>query len=415
MVFQDLLGSELKKGNQTIPTAELDGKIVGLYFSAHWCPPCKMFTPQLAQWYNKFNSEKPGEFEVVFVSSDKSDAQFNEYFEEMPWCAIPFEKDDLRRALGRKFKCQGIPFFVILDSNGEMVTDNGREGVMEEPNSFPWHPVPITELLGSEFIGAGGTTTTPDLSGKTLGIYFSAHWCPPCRGFTPKLVDFYNNMKSKRDDFEIIFVSRDREQSQFDEYFGEMPWLAVPYTSASRDKLAKSMGVRGIPSFQILDADRKVINKDARMRVENDLQGEGFPWPPQPLEDLSVDTTCMGYDINDVPALIVFMEGADDMDQQTLTTGLNEIATKYAEAGKEKGKEQTLLFFTAKASNRITSQIQSLCGIQPGADVTAVIVNCPEGGCHKWSGGDEVTADSIKDFVAKFESGEIPVTPFSRG
>ena len=22
-------------------------------------------------------------------------------------------------------------------------------------------------------------------------IYFSAHWCPPCRGFTPILKDFY--------------------------------------------------------------------------------------------------------------------------------------------------------------------------------------------------------------------------------
>lgn len=22
-------------------------------------------------------------------------------------------------------------------------------------------------------------------------IYFSAHWCPPCRGFTPVLKDFY--------------------------------------------------------------------------------------------------------------------------------------------------------------------------------------------------------------------------------
>ena len=37
------------------------------------------------------------------------------------------------------------------------------------------------------------------LAGKTIGLYFSAHWCPPCRGFTPKLVEFRDSNKK---DFE---------------------------------------------------------------------------------------------------------------------------------------------------------------------------------------------------------------------
>jgi nucleoredoxin len=28
-------------------------------------------------------------------------------------------------------------------------------------------------------------------SKKLVAFYFSAHWCPPCRGFTPVLKKFY--------------------------------------------------------------------------------------------------------------------------------------------------------------------------------------------------------------------------------
>jgi len=37
------------------------------------------------------------------------------------------------------------------------------------------------------------------LIGKTVMIYFSAHWCPPCRKFTPKLIKFYKNMKKDKE------------------------------------------------------------------------------------------------------------------------------------------------------------------------------------------------------------------------
>ena len=65
-------------------------------------------------------------------------------------------------------------------------------------------------------------------AGKTVGIYFSAHWCPPCRGFTPQLAEFYlRNSKDKN--FEVIFVSSDRDEKSFQEYYHEMPWLALEF------------------------------------------------------------------------------------------------------------------------------------------------------------------------------------------
>ena len=61
------------------------------------------------------------------------------------------------------------------------------------------------------------------------GLYFSAHWCPPCRGFTPELATFYNTATGQGDKFEIIFVSCDRDEPSFKDYFGSMPWAALKF------------------------------------------------------------------------------------------------------------------------------------------------------------------------------------------
>ena len=68
------------------------------------------------------------------------------------------------------------------------------------------------------------------LAGKTIGIYFSAHWCPPCRGFTPKLVEFRNSNKK---DFEVVFVSSDRSPKAQMEYMkgSKMKWYTMPHRS----------------------------------------------------------------------------------------------------------------------------------------------------------------------------------------
>ncbi|MGZ0706821.1 thioredoxin family protein [Coraliomargarita sp. W4R53] len=93
-----------------------------------------------------------------------------------------------------------------------------------------------------------------------IALYFSAKWCPPCRAFTPKLVDFYNEQRDKNSNFEIIFVSSDRDEESQEAYMLEdqMPWPAVEFDDA-RDKMVRKYSGTGIPCLVIVDREGKVI------------------------------------------------------------------------------------------------------------------------------------------------------------
>ncbi|KAG1671015.1 hypothetical protein FOA52_014259 [Chlamydomonas sp. UWO 241] len=120
----------------TTSTTTLDGKYVGLYFSAHWCPPCRAFTPQLKEAYEALTKAgKP--FEIVFVSSDRSVGEFNDYYASMPWAAMAWDAKE-KAELSTRFSVAGIPTFVMLSPDGQVVSSNARSAVMANPMGFPW-------------------------------------------------------------------------------------------------------------------------------------------------------------------------------------------------------------------------------------------------------------------------------------
>ena len=101
------------------------------------------------------------------------------------------------------------------------------------------------------------------LKGKVVGVYHSAHWCGPCRAFTPQLVEFANAHKDK---FAVVFVSHDRDAASMSGYMKEakMPWSAVPFRSKSAQRNTEENGIRGIPTLVIYGKDGAVAIKNAR-------------------------------------------------------------------------------------------------------------------------------------------------------
>jgi nucleoredoxin len=90
--------------------SDLEGKLVGLYFSAHAHRMCREFTPKLVELY-KTLKEKRENFEVVLLSLDDEEEDFKESFETMPWLALPF-KDKSCEKLVRYFEhgIEAYPF-----------------------------------------------------------------------------------------------------------------------------------------------------------------------------------------------------------------------------------------------------------------------------------------------------------------
>ena len=101
-----------------IPTESLRGKVVALYFSAHWCGPCRQFTPKLVEFRNQ--NEKNG-FEVVFMSLDRSAQEKKSYMKQegMKWFNAPDQSTPEIEHIMNFYKLRGIPSMIVFGPNGE--------------------------------------------------------------------------------------------------------------------------------------------------------------------------------------------------------------------------------------------------------------------------------------------------------
>ncbi len=119
---------------------------------------------------------------------------------------------------------------------------------------------------------------------KYYAFYFSAHWCPPCRAFTPKLVEFYNAQEGKKKNFEIIFVSNDHDEKSMEEYIkgDAMPWPAIAFRSLERIKEISKYSTEGIPRLVLVDREGKIIS--------DSYEGETYVGPEKVMNDIPTKT-----------------------------------------------------------------------------------------------------------------------------
>ncbi|KAJ4763433.1 Kinase C-like zinc finger protein [Rhynchospora pubera] len=270
----------------------IEHKYICLLFSAKWCRPCNNFMTKLLNLYKTLNSTSPGSnLEILFVSLDHDESSFLDHFRNMPWLAVPFDQK-ISQKLRVMFHVEQIPSLIPL------VSVDGKFSVEEDAvrlvdyygvDAFPFDAKRRKELEAidearsqggrlEELIGSkdrnflickdDSKISISKLVGKTIGLYFGAHWCPPSRSFTEMLVKTYNELEnSEVGRFEVVFISMDRDENEFMASQKLMPWLAIPYNDKIRHDLSRIFDVKWIPTLIILGAEGNVISRDGRVMI----------------------------------------------------------------------------------------------------------------------------------------------------
>lgn len=145
-------------------------------------------------------------------------------------------------------------------------------------------PSIFKELLEGKLVALDGKRVSRfemDSDPEYYAFYFSAHWCPPCREFTPKLVKFYNDNDAAGKKFEIIFVSSDRDERSMEDYIEEdqMPWPAIKYRYAKKIKEIRQYAGRGIPCLVLVDRKGEVIS--------HSYEGDNYIGPTKVMGDIA--------------------------------------------------------------------------------------------------------------------------------
>ncbi len=198
----------------------------------------------------------------------------------------------LRMRTGQRFK---YPLTGLVESDREYVktwrdsrveqsrpTGSGTAGLSLSESA-------IGKLVSSALVrpieGQEGFRRSPlsmSATPKFYAFYYSARWCPPCRGFTPELVEFYDQMKARGADFEIIFVTRDKNEAEMHAYMKSygMKWPAVRFDVARSNPQINRYAGDGIPCLVFVDHNGKIL--------ADSYEGQRYVGPRSVLEKMAV-------------------------------------------------------------------------------------------------------------------------------
>ncbi|MEM7732881.1 MAG: TlpA disulfide reductase family protein [Pseudomonadota bacterium] len=130
-----------------------------------------------------------------------------------------------------------------------------REGDMKK---LIFHEAP-KDATGTAFETIDGAEgTLADYEGKVVVLNFWATWCAPCRKEMPMLSELQTELGG--DGFEVVTIATGRNPPQaMKSFFHEIGVDNLPLHRDPRSRMAREMGVLGLPVTMVLDQNGQEI------------------------------------------------------------------------------------------------------------------------------------------------------------
>lgn len=432
---------------------EGEGAVCGIYFSfANISDTSDDFGVRLEEVYKRVHPRLKVVQVVLWAHVGtpeglaEREAGFRRSLTGKSWFAVPFHDVDTKRRLTQKYSIAvGVPTLVI---RGRHVRDALLDDALGE--KFPWPPPPLTEVLrGVQLQGDGESRLYEQLPADAVRVfYFAAHWCPPCRSFSPSLCAALAAVRKRRTKYantQLILVSSDRSEQSYNrtvQSVSSVGALSVPWSATdARLTMPAALGVAGIPALVITDSTGKILTANGRQHLSADPLGFNFPWAQRPV---SVLTEQALLKMARHPAVVLFIDDEDSEIEFAESVITPSAESYYEECSiqfpgfcpyQNSSDDETMDFdYPTSRHSRLKKKpfkhVMFYIGID-GTDSADMLrehiglddavplltsIDFPKQRMVTMKYGDEITTDSVQNFVDAYLSGNAdfkPLKPYS--
>ena len=112
-----------------------NGKITVLSFWATWCVPCKKELSNISDLYEEWQKKYDMQIVAVSIDDSRSSSKVKPYIDGQRWTYSVLL--DVNQDLKRELNIQSVPFTVLIDQKGKIVSTHqgyqeGDENILEE-------------------------------------------------------------------------------------------------------------------------------------------------------------------------------------------------------------------------------------------------------------------------------------------